>query len=86
MVNKKMTDELDNLSLKVNATVISLDVQSSIINNLITDAFNLSDKYLNYKQIIEFVSDIDLNLGLTTGFLNKNRPNLFDVDLLELSA
>lgn len=56
LTRKKVDDEINLLKLKVNTTMDSLNMQSELINSLISNAFNYSDRYINMRQTVENVS------------------------------
>lgn len=56
LTRKKVDDEINSLKLKVNTTMDSLNMQSELINSLISNAFNYSDRYINMRQTVENVS------------------------------
>lgn len=57
MTSKKLDDDTNLLKQKVNSTIESVNMQSSLINSLLSTAFNYSDRYINMRQKLEKVSD-----------------------------
>lgn len=55
MTRKKLDEDVSMLKQKANTTIDRINQQSNMINSLISNAFNYSDRYISLRQTIDSV-------------------------------